>query len=267
MSKFQIVPSEEGISPEDAMLEFNSVYIPIGSVAERFSELPETERNKLYGKAATAVDSRINKEAKELGLTLEGKLHDNVETVIATYKAKIVELTEANTSLKENTDKASRNEIEKLTQKVNDLTNLNSKLTNDLESISNEKQNIEAKYTEKELEIIINQAKEKAKQDVILVENADKRELVENDYNRVVFKVDENKATYAVDVNGNAIPSKINHGKFADPTEIYNDIVLKREAYKKVNGIGSINLDRTQNTAPILSNRIDMSSKVTLGKK
>jgi len=84
MSKFQIVPSEEGISPEDAMLEFNSVYIPIGSVAERFSELPETERNKLYGKAATAVDSRINKEAKELGLTLEGKLHDNVETVIAT---------------------------------------------------------------------------------------------------------------------------------------------------------------------------------------
>jgi hypothetical protein len=154
MSKFQIVPSEEGISPEDAMLEFNSVYIPIGSVAERFSELPETERNKLYGKAATAVDSRINKEAKELGLTLEGKLHDNVETVIATYKAKIVELTEANTSLKENTDKASRNEIEKLTQKVNDLNILNEKLRGDFDLVSNEKQNIEKEFTQKEIQII-----------------------------------------------------------------------------------------------------------------
>ncbi|WP_196300082.1 hypothetical protein, partial [Streptococcus pneumoniae] len=91
--------------------------------------------------AATAVDSRINKEAKELGLTLEGKLHDNVETVIATYKAKIVELTEANTSLKENTDKASRKEIEQLTQKVSDLTNLNQKLKGDFDTVSTEKQN------------------------------------------------------------------------------------------------------------------------------
>ena len=266
MSKFQIVPSEEGISPEDAMLEFNSVYIPIGSVAERFSELPETERNKLYGKAATAVDSRINKEAKELGLTLEGKLHDNVETVIATYKAKIVELTEANTSLKENTDKASRNEIEKLTQKVNDLNILNEKLRGDFDIVSNEKNNIEEKYTQKELQMIISQAKELAKRDVHLIENQDKRELVESDYDKVTFRVDENKSIYAVDYNGNAIISKIHAGKFADQFEIYNEIVAKREAYKKVSGIGGI-IDRTQNAAPILSNRIDLSSKVTLGKK
>ena len=147
--KFNIVPSEEGISPEDAMLEFNSIYIPIASVADRFSELPESERNKLYGKAATAVDSRINKEAKELGLTLDGKLHDNVETVIATLKTKIIELTETNTSLKENTDKATKDEIEKLTQKVNDLTSLNDKLKGDLETVSNEKQTIEKEFTTK----------------------------------------------------------------------------------------------------------------------
>ena len=263
---FKIVPSEEGGSQEDALLAFNKEYIPIASIADRFGDLPEAERNKLYGKAATAVDSRINKEAKELGITLEGKLHDNVDVVISNYKAKIVELNESIASLKENTDKASQIEIDKLTQKVNDLTSLNSKLTNDLENVSNEKQNIEAKYTEKELEIIINKAKEKAKLDVILVDNSDKRELVENDYNRVVFKVDENKNTYAVDSNGNAIISKVNAGKFADPTEIYNDIVAKREAYKKVSGGGSVNLDKSQNTNPTLPNRHNMANNIKLGK-
>jgi GTPase SAR1 family protein len=265
MSKFQIVPSEEGISPEDAMLEFNSVYIPIGSVAERIHEIPDDQKNKIYGKMANTIEQKINKDANELGLTLNGKLHDNVEAVMSTYKAKIVELTEANTSLKENTDKASRNEIEKLTQKISDLTNLNEKLKNDLEIVSTEKQTIEANFTQKEIETFIDKAKDKAKEKVILVDNLDKRELVDNDYNKVLFKVTENKEIYAVDSNGNAIISKINHGKFADPDEIYNDIVFKREAYKKVNGAGALTIDKNEKT-PIPS-RIDLSSKVTLGKK
>ncbi len=265
MEKFQIVASE-GCTLEDAMLEFNSVYIPINSISDRFKDLPESQRNSIYGKAAQTVDSRINKEAKELGLTLDGKLHDNVESVINAYKAQITELNESIASLKDNTDKASKNEIEKLTQKVNDLTSLNAKLTNDLENVSNEKQTIEAKYTEKELEIIINHAKELAKKEVILVDNADKRELVENDYNRIVFKVDENKNTYAVDANGNAIISKVNAGKFADPTEIYNDIVAKREAYKKTSGNGNAILDKSQNTNQALPNRHNMASNIKLGK-
>lgn len=267
MSKFQIVPSEEGISPEDAMLEFNSVYIPITSVAERFSELPETERNKLYGKAATAVDSRINKEAKELGLTLEGKLHDNVETVIATYKAKIAELTEANTSLKENTDKASRNEIEKLTQKVNDLNILNEKLRGDFDAVSNEKQNIEKEFTQKEIQIIVSSKLGQAKNEFVLVDDINIRDACTFDETKYKFTLDENQNEVVYDINGQVVLSSAKAGAFASYKEVLESIYIKRGAFKKVTGTGTMNIDRTQNTAPVLSNRIDMSSRVTLGKK
>ena len=101
---FKIVPSEEGGSQEEALLAFNKEYIPVGSIADRFGDLPESERNKLYGKSATVVNSRINKEAKELEVELVDKLADNVDIILSTYKAKINELTEANASLKENTD-------------------------------------------------------------------------------------------------------------------------------------------------------------------
>lgn len=266
MEKFKIVASE-GFTTEEANIAFGETYIPINSIADRFKDLPESQRNKLYGKAATAIDSRVNKDLKELGIEPSDKTHDNVESVLAAYKSKINELTEANSKLKDNTEKAAKEEIEKLTQEISDYKKLNEKLKSDLELVSNEKQTIEEKYSKKELEIIISQAKDLAKRDVPLVDNEDKRELVENDYNKVVFKVGEDKSIYAVDSNGNAIISKIHAGKFADQFEIYNEIVAKREAYKKISGNGGIHLDKSLNTKDPIPNRIDMSSKITLGKK
>lgn len=267
MSKFQIVPSEEGISPEDAMLEFNSVYIPIGSVAERFSDLPETERNKLYGKAATAVDSRINKEAKELGLTLEGKLHDNVETVLSNLKSKIAELTESNANLKDNTDKATKNEIEKLNQKIEDLMRVNEKLKGDLDIVSNEKQNIEKEFTQKELQIIISSKLSAAKNEFVLVEDMNIRDVCLFDESKYSFKLDENQNEVVYDSNGQIVLSSTKAGAFANYKEVLESIYVKRGAFKKVTGTGTMNVDRSQNSAPVIANRIDLSSKVTLGKK
>lgn len=267
MSKFQIVPSEEGTSTEDALLEFNSVYIPIASVADRFSELPETERNKLYGKAATAVDSRINKEAKELGITLDGKLHDNVETVISTYKAKILELTEANESLKVNTDKATRNEIEKLTQKVSDLTTLNEKLRGDYDTVSSEKQNIEKEFTQKEIQIMVSSKLGAAKNEFVLIEDMNIRDACTFDETKYKFTIDENKNEVVYDSAGQVVLSSAKAGAFASYKEVLESIYVKRGAFKKVTGNGSLNIDRTQNTAPVLPNRTDMSSGRTLGKK
>ena len=267
MSKFQIVPSEEGISPEDAMLEFNSVYIPIGSVAERIHEIPDDQKNKIYGKMANTIEQKISKDANELGLTLNGKLHENVETVMATYKAKIVELTEANTSLKENTDKASRNEIEKLTQKVNDLNILNEKLRGDFDVVSNEKQNIEKEFTQKEIQIIVSSKLGQAKNEFVLVEDMNIRDVCTFDETKYKFTVDENQNEVVYDLNGQVVLSSAKAGAFASYKEVLESIYTKRGAFKKVTGVGSMNVDRTQNAAPILSNRIDMSSKVTLGKK
>lgn len=267
MSKFKIVPSEEGISPEDAMLEFNSVYIPIDSIAKRFDDLPETERYKLFGKAATAIDSRVNKELKELGLAPSNKTHDNVETVITSLKTKITELTEANTSLKDNTDKATKNEIEKLTQKVDDLTRVNEKLKNDLDTVSNEKQNIEKEFTQKEIQIIIGSKLSAAKNEFVLIEDMNIRDACSFDEAKYSFKLDENQNEVVYDTNGQVVLSTTKAGAFANYKEVLESIYTKRGAFKKVTGIGNAHLDKTQNNAPILTNRIDMSSKVTLGKK
>jgi len=267
MSKFQIVPSEEGISPEDAMLEFNSVYIPIGSVAERIHEIPDDQKNKIYGKMANTIEQKINKDANELGLTLNGKLHENVETIMSTYKAKIVELTEANASLKENTDKASRNEIEKLTQKVNDLTNLNEKLKGDFDTVSNEKQNIEKEFTQKELQIIISSKLSAAKNEFVLVEDMNIRDVCLFDESKYSFKLDENQNEVVYDSNGQVVLSSTKAGAFANYKEVLESIYVKRGAFKKVTGTGTMNVDRSQNSAPVIANRIDLSSKVTLGKK
>ena len=68
-------------------------------------------------------------------------------------------------------------------------------------------------------------------------------------------------------LDGKVVLSKIKAGEFASFKEVYQTIFAENFAFKKVTGTGTMNIDRTQNTAPILSNRIDLSSKVTLGKK
>lgn len=266
MSKFKIVPSEEGISVEDAMLEFNSVYIPIANVADRFNEVPDEQRSKIYGKVAQSVDSRIGKEAKELGLTLEGKLHENVETVIGALKTQIVELKEANEKLKDSTDKAAKAEIEKLTQKVNDLTTLNEKLKNDYEGVANEKVKIETEFTQKQLELIINNKLNLAKSEYVLVEDINIRDACTFDESKFKFTLDESQNEVVYDSNGQAVLSKVKAGAFADYKEVLESIYTKRGAFKKVIGGGGVN-QPVSGERPKLQNRTNLAENVTLGKK
>jgi len=266
MEKFQIVASE-GFTLEDAMLEFNSVYIPINSVADRFKDLPESQRNKLYGKAATAIDSRVNKDLKELGIEPSDKTHDNVESVLAAYKAKINELTEANTKLKDNTEKSAKEEIEKLTQKIDDLARVNEKLKSDYELVSNEKKNIETEFTQKQIETIINNKINKAKSDFLLVEDTNIKKACAYDESQYKFGLDENQNEIVYNSEGKAVLSKLKAGEFASYKEVYESIFTENSAFKKVTGTGNLTLDRSQNTNTPIPNRVDMSSKITLGKK
>ena len=250
---FKIVPSEEGGSQEEALLAFNEEYIPINSIAERFGDLPETVRKKIYGKAATVVNSRINKEAKELEVELVDKLSDNVDIIIATYKAKINELTEANASLKENTDKAVKAEIEKLTQEVADYKKLSEKLKGDFENVSNEKQNIEKEFTQKEIQIMVSSKLGQAKNDF--------------DESKYKFTLDESQNEVVYDANGQVVLSGQKHGAFASYKEVLESIYNKRGAFKKVTGNGSLTLDRSQNIVPPIPNRHNMADHIKLGKK
>ena len=264
---FKIVPSEEGGSQEEALLAFNNEYIPINSIADRFGDLPETERKKIYGKSATVVNSRINKEAKELEVELVDKLADNVDIILSTYKAKINELTEANASLKENTDKAAKAEIEKLTQEVSDYKKLSEKLKGDFENVSNEKKTIETEFTQKQIELMINSKLALAKSEFVLVEDINIRDACLFEESKYKFTVDENQNEVVYDLNGQVVLSSEKAGEFACYKEVFKSIYTKRKALKVNDPTNLPLLDKGKNTSAPLSGRFDMSSKITLGKK
>lgn len=266
MEKFQIVASE-GFTLEEANIAFGETYIPINSIADRFKDLPESQRNKLYGKAATAIDSRVNKDLKELGIDPSDKTHDNVESVLAAYKAKIFELTEANTNLKENTDKAAKDEIEKLNISLADYKKLSEKLKLDLENVSTEKKNIESEFSQKQIELMVNSKLTLAKNEFILVEDINIRDACAFDEAKYKFGIDENQNEVVYDSKNERVLSSAKAGEFASYKEVLESIYVKRGAFKKVTGTGNLTLDRSQNTNTPIPNRVDMSSKITLGKK
>ena len=266
MEKFQIVASE-GFTLEEANVAFGETYIPINSIADRFKDLPESQRNKLYGKAATAIDSRVNKELKELDIEPSDKTHDNVESVLAAYKAKINELTEANTKLKDNTEKAAKEEIEKLTQDLADYKKLSDKLKLDLESVSNEKKTIETEFTQKQIELMVNSKLGLAKNEFVLVEDINIRDACAFDEAKYKFGLDENQNEVVYDSNNQRVLSSSKAGEFASYKEVLESIYIKRGAFKKVTGTGNLTLDRSQNTNPPIPNRHNMANNITLGKK
>ena len=266
MEKFQIVASE-GFTLEEANVAFGETYIPINSIADRFKDLPESQRNKLYGKAATAIDSRVNKDLKELGIEPSDKTHDNVESVLAAYKAKINELTEANTKLKDNTEKAAKEEIEKLTQDLADYKKLSDKLKLDLESVSNEKKTIETEFTQKQIELMVNSKLGLAKNEFVLVEDINIRDACAFDEAKYKFGLDENQNEVVYDSNNQRILASSKAAELATYKEVLESIYIQRGAFKKVTGTGNLTLDRSQNTNPPIPNRHNMANNITLGKK
>ena len=263
---FKIVPSEEGGSQEEALLAFNKEYIPINNIAERFGDLPKIEREKIYGKSATVVNSRINKEAKELEVELVDKLADNVDIILSTYKAKINELIEANASLKENADKAAKAEIEKLTQEVADYKKLSEKLKGDFENVSNEKKTIETEFTQKQIELMINSKLALAKSEFVLVEDINIRDACLFEESKYKFTADESQNEVVYDSNNQRVLSSTKAGEFASYKEVLQSIYIKRKALK-VNDPTNLHLDKDKNTSTPIPNRVDMSSKIKLGKK
>ena len=264
---FKIVPSEEGGSQEEALLAFNKEYIPVGSIADRFGDLPESERNKLYGKSATVVNSRINKEAKELEVELVDKLADNVDIILSTYKAKINELIEANASLKENADKAAKAEIEKLTQEVADYKKLSEKLKGDFENVSNEKKTIETEFTQKQIELMINSKLALAKSEFVLVEDINIRDACLFEESKYKFTLDESQNEVVYDSNNQRVLSSTKAGEFASYKEVLLNIYIKRKAQKVNDPTNLPLLNKDKNTSTPIPNRVDMSSKIKLGKK
>ena len=104
------------------------------------------------------------------------------------------------------------------------------------------------------------------KNEFVLVEDINIRDACAFDEAKYKFGLDENQNEVVYDSNNQIVLSSAKAGKFASYKEVLESIYLKRGAFKKVTGNGSLTLDRSQNTNPPIKDRVDMSSKIKLGK-
>lgn len=265
MQKHKIVPSEEGISMEDALLEFNNLYIPKAEIISRYGDLDEQTKSALKAKNLGSIDNRLNKVASTLGVTLDQeKTTERLEAIVSAYESKIADLNAKNEELVKNPE--SKKEIENLTQKIADLTALNDKLKVDYEKTIEEKTTIEKEFTTKEKQLYISTQLNSVKSQFVLIEDQNTRDACELDFMKLKFEIDENKAQVVYGEDGKIILSKTKAGAYADYKEVVESIYTKRNAFKKVVG-GGVHTPVVSDDKKALTGRVDLASKVTLGRK
>lgn len=251
---YKIVPSEEGISQEQAIENFNKEYVPINSIFERLQDIPDDQKSKIYGKVAGSVDSKLNKEAKELGITLEGKTPDNVELIVSALKSKYSELeSKYNDAL---TNPESKAEIEALKQKLADKEALILKLQGDYQTTLEAKTQIEQSFSEKERQLIISNKLQNAESKFLLIEDQNTRDACSYEKMFHKFDVDESLNEIVRDQNGKIIVSTINAGGYADYTEVLNSIYTRKNAHKKIKGTGEIRPVGITDNTTVLNGRV-----------
>jgi hypothetical protein len=250
---YKIVPSEEGTTPEQALEAFNKEYVPVGSIADRLNEF-EDQQKKVFGKVAGTIDSKLNKEAKEFGLTLEGKTTENVDLIISTFKNKITELeTKYQNAL---TNPESKAEIESLNQKLVDRDSLIAKLQGDYQATLEAKTEIEQNYSVKEKQLIISNKLESAKNNFLLIEDQNTRDACQLDLLQHKFEIDEAGNEIVRDQSGKIIVSTSNAGAYADYKEVLNSIYTKRNAHRKIQGVGEVKPKGIAEATNLLNGRV-----------
>lgn len=250
---YKIAPSEEGITQEQALEQFNKEYIPVDKIADRLNEF-EDQQKKVFGKVAGTIDSKLNKEAKEFGLTLEGKTTENVDLIISTFKAKIAEWeAKYNNAL---TNPEAKAEIDALNQKLLDQKSLIEKLQGDYTKTLEAKTEIEQNFTAKERQLVISNKLESAKNQFILIEDQNTRDACQLDLMNHKFEIDEAGNEVVRDQSGKIIVSTAKQGAYADYKEVLNTIYTKRNAHRKVQGSGDVVPKGITETTKVLSDRV-----------
>lgn len=250
---YKIVPSEEGITQEQALATFNKEYVPVDSIADRLNEFEEQQK-KVFGKVAGTIDSKLNREAKEFGITLEGKTIENVDLIISTFKAKIAEWEgKYNNAL---TNPEAKAEIEALTQKLSDQKSLIEKLQGDYAKTLEAKTEIEQNFTAKERQLVISNKLESAKNQFILIEDKNTRDACQLDLMNHKFELDEAGEEIVRDQSGKIIVSTVKQGGYADYKEVLNTIYTNRNAHRKIQGGGDIIPKGITETTKVLTDRV-----------
>lgn len=250
---FKIVPREEGGSQEQANLDHNLEYVALNAVASRLNDIPEGQLNAIFGRVAGTMDVRLRKSAATLGINLDGvKTPEHLEQVLGAYELKVGELNKSIEDLNKDRDEATKVEVSKLNQRIKDLEDLNAKIAKDYEVVYNEKETISTEFTQKQIEMQIDKLLSKVESQFLIVEDENTRKAVESEKiyeHKWTLDQDGNQIVYGLD--GKAILSSKGAG-FADFKEVYNSILTRRNAHKKVSGEGGFTkLTEVPNMQPI----------------
>ena len=247
MSKYKIIPSEEGVSQEDAMQEFNQEFVKTANLAKDFNNLPEDVRNAIAGRVLGGVNTKLKKALKELDLDLiEGDtagsielLNEKLTEIKADYQKEIEDARKGNPEIDE--------KLKAFEKKLEDQKALNKKLKEDYDLAKTEKENLSKEFSAKEKAIVLNEYKRTQLSKINLVDDEIYKLAFEKKLESFKVELDEENNPRVLDTNGNPIISKKEAGKFADYAEVALEIAESIKALKKAPENG-------QFQAPLLPN-------------
>jgi chromosome segregation ATPase len=245
MSKYSIIPSEEGVSKEEAMEAFNQDFVKTANLSKDFNNLPEEVRSAIAGRVLGSVNTKLKKALKELDLDLiEGDTAGSIETLaekLAEVKADYQK--EIEDARKGNPDVESK--LNALEKKLEDQKALNKKLKEDFELAKSEKENLAKEFTAKEKAILLNEYKRNQLSKLSLVEDEVYKLAFEKKLESFKVELDEENTPRVLDANGNPILSKKEAGKFADYAEVAFEVAESIKAIKKAPESGQFNTPLT----------------------
>jgi DNA repair ATPase RecN len=233
MSKYKIIPSEEGVSQEDAMQEFNSEFVKTANLSKDFNNLPEEIKSAIAGRVLGSVNTKLKKALKELDLDLiEGDTAGSIEAlseklaeVKSEYQKEIEDARKGNPEIDE--------KLKVFEKKLEEQKALNKKLKEDYELAKSEKENLSKEFSAKEKAILLNEYKRNQLSKLSLVDEEIYRLAFDKKMESFKVELDEENNPRVLDANGSPIISKKEAGKFADYAEVAFEVAESIKAIKK----------------------------------
>lgn len=232
MSKFKIVPSEEDVTAEEAMQEFNEQYAKIANLSKDFNALPEEVKNSIAGRILGGVNTKLKKLAKELDAELiEGDTAGSIELLTE----KLNETKETLTKEIEDARKGNPDIEEKLKsfeKKLESEKELVKRLKEDLNNEKAEREKVVSEFSAREKTVMLNEYKRNQLSKIPLLDDEVAHLAFQKKLEDFKLEIEENEVK-VFGKDGKPIISKKQAGSFANLEEIGMEIADSLKLLKK----------------------------------
>jgi len=247
--KYVISPSEEGVTPEEALADFQNDYAKISNIYKEVHNFPKDIQSQLKVKFLSELDTVLKKEAADAGIEIDGKTttKELLESVLSFGKSQI-EAKEAEIAAAKKGGE-SVEEVEKLKNELTAIKELNKELKVKFKEKDQEIEKVKSEYTAKERAAIVRTKLSEAKSRVRIVDDKVLRKAVDYDLAEYEFDIDEDGKDI-VKKGGQIIKSSVNSGEFASHEEIIRSVAEQNNALVKTTALGQHNPNAYSGTPP-----------------